>query len=315
LSFAALAASPFHTCGVTDAGVAYCWGYNGSGQLGNGSFKSSSIPVAVSGGFGFSAVAAGSTLGTKIGAFGHTCGLLSSGAAYCWGNNMFGQLGDGSSASSSTPVAVAGGLTFRTLVAGPVHTCGLTSFGAAYCWGGDFGSTPVAVSGDLSFSAIAAGGYYAPSVPDGYRPHTCGLTNAGTAYCWGTNNSGQLGDGSTTSTSTPVAVSGGLTFSAVVPAGGDHTCGLTNLGATYCWGDNYYGELGDGSTTNSSVPVVVSGGLRFSAIAGGGNHTCGRTTNGAFYCWGDNAEGQLGDGSTTSSTVPVRVNGPHGNAP
>src|SRR5437867_985055 len=144
-------------------------------------------------------------LATALAAGGaHACGLSSAGATYCWGDNFYGQLGDGTATSSSIPVAVAGG---------------------------------------LSFSALAAGRY-----------HTCGLTSAGAAYCWGGNYVGQLGDGSTTNSSTPVPVAGGLNFSALTTGVGGHTCGLTMSGAAYCWGGNHIGQLGDGSTTLSSIP-------------------------------------------------------------
>jgi len=346
-----LATGFLHSCGLTSSGAAYCWGWNGIGQLGNGSTTTySSIPVAVAGGFSFSALAAG---------FYHSCGLTSSGAAYCWGTNNYGELGDGSTTSSRTPVAVAGSLTFSTVAAGYRHTCGLTSAGAAYCWGdnsltphevsgglsfralatswshtcgltrvgvaycwGDNssgqlgnGSTtgsaaPVPVSGGLSFSALAAGGVVLstpgliPNVSElGY---TCGLTSPGAAYCWGDNSFGQLGDDSTTNSSTPVAAAGGLSFRTLT-AGYVHSCGLTNAGAAYCWGENSNGQLGDGWTTSSSVPVAVSGGLSFDAVAAGAGHTCGLTSSGAAYCWGNNSEGQLGDGTTTSSSIPVAV--------
>lgn len=267
LRFRAIVAGGVHTCGLTDAGAAYCWGYNGYGQLGNGlPSNANPRPVPVSGGLTFSTLAAGGQ---------HTCGLTTTGAAYCWGYNQFGQVGGGFTGDRATPVAVAGGLTFVALTAGGVHSCGLASAGTAYCWGdngyGELGNgdptgpeqcysgcstRPVIVSGGLIFSAIV-----------GSADHTCGLTGAGAAYCWGDNHQGQLGNGSATSSSIPVAVSGDLSFSAIalggthinVAAAGSHTCGLTTNSGLYCWGNNRSGQLGDGSTTNRSTPVAVSG--------------------------------------------------------
>jgi len=242
-----------HACAVSTSGAVYCWGFNGSGQLGNGSISSSSFPVAVTGGgLTFTAVSAGGY---------HTCGVTTSAAVYCWGSNYNGELGNGSTTPSSAPVAVtAGGLTFSAVSAGSYHTCGLTTSRAVYCWGfngdGQLGngsttssSVPVAVSASgLTFTAVSVGSY-----------HTCGVATSGVAYCWGSGASGQLGTGSGASSLVPVVVSaGGLTFSAV-SAGGYHTCGLSTAGIAYCWGSNDSGELGDGTTTVSAVPVKVAG--------------------------------------------------------
>ncbi len=293
-----------HTCALDNGDVAYCWGGNSYGQLGNDTTTISPFPLAVSGGLTFSSLAAG---------YAHTCGISTAGQAYCWGDNESGALGNpGAGSSSSAPVAVSGGLTFTTLTAGYAHTCGLTVSGKAYCWGADESGelgigtigqdspTPVAVSGGLTFASISAGGVY-----------TCGITTGGAGYCWGSNAYGVLGDGATADSPVPVAVVGALNL-ASISAGVYHTCAVTTNGAAYCWGAGENGQLGTGFTSlNSTTPMAVVGGHTFVSIATGELSTCGITTNGAAYCWGAGSFGELGNGGTTQSTTPQLVSGSH----
>jgi alpha-tubulin suppressor-like RCC1 family protein len=241
-----------------------------------------------------------------------TCGVTTSGAAWCWGNNSLGQLGNGATTNSSIPSAVAGGLSFGSVSVGSLQffSCGLATSGAAYCWGyndyGQLGSgnfanstTPVAVTGNLTFTSLSAG--------EGGQ--ACGLVSGGAAYCWGYNGSGQLGSGSIAYSSSPLPVSGGLSFSTISAGENGTTCAVTTAGAGYCWGYNADGELGNGTTTLSSTPVAVSGGLTFKSISAGFSSSCGLTASGAAWCWGDNIYGELGNGTTVNSTTPVAVGG------
>ena len=299
LVWISVSASADHTCGVTTSGAAYCWGHNGYGAFGNGvSSDNSAVPVAVSGGLTFRFLRAG--YGYTPYGTGYTCGLTSTGRAYCWGANDYGRLGDGSFTGHLTPVPVTGGLTYAGLTAFAFHTCAVTTSGGAYCWGENSAidtsgaasiTTPVAVTGGLTFASVTVG-----------ANHTCGLTTDGIAYCWGLD----LGDSSTTYRLVPTAVVGGLRFTSLT-AGYAHTCGVTPSGAAYCWGDNGSGQLGDGTTASRSMPVAVAGGLTFASLSSGYFHTCGLTGRGAAYCWGSNSWGQFGDGDTTTSLTPVAV--------
>jgi alpha-tubulin suppressor-like RCC1 family protein len=251
----------------------------------------------------------------------YTCGLLTSGLAYCWGWNAFGNLGDGSTTSRALPVAVGGGLTFDSLSVGGGTACALDPTGRAYCWGGgaygELGNgassnrgLPQVVSGGLTYKQIAAGGM-ASTLNYNYSSagHVCAIAGSGTAWCWGANSSGQLGDGTTASRNSPSAVSGGLLFTAIA-AGGSHTCGLTAAGVAYCWGANGSGQLGDGTTTSRNVPTsVLAGGVAFRSLQAGRNYTCGLSTQGYLYCWGGNDFGQFGDGTRNANTVPALAGG------
>ena len=245
----------------------------------------------------------------------HSC-LIRGGAAYCWGDNSAGELGNNTTTSSGTPLPVytggaLSGVTLTQIAAGTTFTCALASTGAAYCWGlgtsGQLGngaavssSAPVAVSGGLIFSQISAGAAFA-----------CGLASAGVAYCCGAGGSGQLGNGTTTAAqSTPTAVSGALTL-ADVDAGGSTACALTTAGAAYCWGSGGSGQLGNGTTTaTQTTPTAVSGALTLAQITVGNTTACGLTSGGAGYCWGAGGSGQLGNGTTTATqTTPTTVSG------
>ncbi|MGH7569479.1 MAG: RCC1 domain-containing protein [Gemmatimonadales bacterium] len=298
-----LSASGDHTCGVTSGNALYCWGANGQGQLGaaTGLARLDSVPLLVSVTLSFASVSAGEE---------YTCGVTTAGAAYCWGDNQYGQLGDGTTTDRSTPVLVSGGLSFTSVSAGLNHTCAVSTGGAAYCWGknalgqlGDGSATdrllPVSVSGGLAFDSVSAGG-----------DHTCGVTTGGVAYCWGLNASGQLGDGTVppANSAIPTPVSGGLSF-ALVHAGFDHTCGVTTGpgGDAYCWGQNTFGQLGDGTALTKTSPVPVSGALSFVSVSTGGWHTCGVTAGAELFCWGRNLDGQFGTGTTDNGRTPTNV--------
>jgi alpha-tubulin suppressor-like RCC1 family protein len=305
LHFVQVSAGYYYSCGVTTDQRAYCWGENVYGKLGDGTNTRRLTPVAVIGGHRFRQVDAGLF---------HTCGLTPSDEAFCWGYNRYGQLGDGSEFNQrQRPVRVAGGLTFRRVIAGGIHTCGVTTGFRAYCWGngshGQIGDgktylrrTPRLVTGGLSFRQVHAG-----------NTHSCGLTTENRAYCWGGNDRGQLGDGTTIQRLKPVAVSGGLQFNGISPSE-VHTCGVTTGSRAYCWGWRHYGQLGDGSQLGDDTPrlspVAVVGGLRFSAVSAGGAHSCGVTTGNAGYCWGQDSAGELGDGSQTTTSTPVAVAAP-----
>ncbi|MFL5495278.1 MAG: RCC1 domain-containing protein [Gemmatimonadales bacterium] len=243
-----------HTCGVTYADRrVYCWGYNRFGQLGDGTTTQHLTPIPVLGGHEFRQVTAGDW---------HTCGVTTSNQPYCWGRDDVGQLGnDPEKRTRLRPVLVAGGYQFRQLDAGSYHTCAVTTDNRAFCWGGGSDGqigdgktlarfTPRAVAGGLSFTRVSGGVF-----------HTCGETTNNLAYCWGNNTFGQLGNGGPEGTDQlkPVAVAGGLHFEQV-SAGGNHTCGTTSAAVAYCWGYNFFGQLGDGNTAESPIPVPVAGG-------------------------------------------------------
>ena len=226
----------------------------------------------------------------------HSCALLASGGVQCWGFNGFGQLGNGTTTSSSTPVSVYGMTTAQSVSAGGTHSCAALASGGVQCWGangtGQLGngttassSTPVPVSGITTAQSVSAG-----------SSHSCALLATGGVQCWGFNGNGQLGNGTTTTISTPVAVSF-ITTAQSVSAGGSHSCALLASGAAQCWGLNSAGQLGDGTTTSSSTPVpVFRMGSGATAVAAGGAHSCARLNSSQLRCWGSNASGQLGDG-------------------
>ena len=294
LSFKSISAGEGgHTCAVTTTGAGYCWGVNGSGQLGIGSTNNQSTPTPVTGGLSFSMISGG---------YGFSCGLTTAGAGYCWGQDAYGQLGDGTNVTARTsPTSVSGARTYSSMSAGSEHACAITAGGTVYCWGhNDLGAIGDGTNTDRSVPT-AVGGTFASFVAG--TLFTCALNSTGTAYCWGKNhNFAQLGDGTYTDRGVPTAVAGGRTYTSI-SVGGTSACGSTSTGS-YCWGQGTSGQIGDGTTSSRTTPGLVSGGLNFSSVTAGNSFACGTTASGS-YCWGLNDQGQLGDDSSTNRSVPT----------
>jgi alpha-tubulin suppressor-like RCC1 family protein len=276
-------------------------GATGSSSGGGDDASAGVIDVAVPSAGAATSVAAGSQ---------HTCAIGTGGIVYCWGSNVNGQLGDGTTTDSWVPVAVSGlAPGVAAIAAGAFHTCALTSGangGTVQCWGrndhGQLGNgsnadspLPVAVTGlGSNVTAIAAGGL-----------HTCALGGSGVS-CWGDNEHGQLGNGAMTDSPMPVMVTGVLPGAATIAAGGAHTC--VSGGGVQCWGFDANGQLGNGSTTDSLLPVsVMAVASGVSAVSAGGAHTCALAYGGTLQCWGYGLYGQIGDDAIADCLMPTTV--------
>lgn len=334
-----LAVGESHACVVVSGGGVKCWGWNASGQLGDGSTTNRSTPVDV---LAVGESSGGATLTNvkeiSAGNF-HTCALMNDNSVTCWGSGSSGQLGDARSTSSTSPVIVvatgqtAGGTALSdvsSVAAGGSHTCALMTSGGVKCWGsnqdgalGDSTTNPrsapinVVATGEASASGTPLSDIVA--ISGGKFNSTCAITSAGGVKCWGDNSNGKLGDGSTTARRTPIDVTDGGSAMLGVSAishGASHTCALTTSGSAKCWGWNFYGQLGDGTSTQSNSPISVvatgqtSGGTAISGLSSisvGAEHTCALTVAGGAKCWGRNVRGQVGDGSTTGRLTAVDV--------
>jgi alpha-tubulin suppressor-like RCC1 family protein len=297
-----------YTCVRLPDGTVHCTGRNQFAQHGNGNLDNSTVLNPVSGITNATRVLAGDE---------YACALLADGTVKCWGLGESGQRGDGTFSTfppGDVPVTV-GGLTGAVgLATGYGHTCVRLADATMRCWGenrqGQLGNgataspgtpQPVTVNGITGVSAFTNGAY-----------HTCAVPADGKVRCWGRNDAGQLGDGTVTSSSTPLQVetgSGPLTGVTALAGGGAHTCALRANGTVRCWGENNQGQLGDGSTSGSRNGVEVTGISTAVAISAGWEHTCAVLADGGVRCWGANALGQLGDGTTTNRTTPVPASG------
>jgi alpha-tubulin suppressor-like RCC1 family protein len=294
LRFVQLTAGGVHVCGLTDTGAAYCWGLNGEGQLGDGTRENRLVPTPVSSPTPFVALDAGHNFTCGLTAAGrpfcwgandirqlglpstgtgdrrltptevtgspdlarlslgilHACGITAAGAGWCWGWNEYDQLGNGHGTASEGPTAVQGGFLFDEMSSGYIATCGGSAAGAVYCWGGQYGgrlagnpsAIPTPIAGGVSLHGLSSG-----------ASHWCGIGDT-QSYCWGSNGSGQLGNGTTTASATPVAVNSQTALAQIAPAK-DHTCAVSVERVLYCWGVGI--AIGNGLTLPQPSPTLV----------------------------------------------------------
>ncbi|MFC2176177.1 hypothetical protein ACFLR1_04320 [Bacteroidota bacterium] len=275
-------------------------GWNGAGQLGDGTTTSRATPVAISGLSDITAITGG---------YRHSLFLKNDGTVWASGWNAYGTLGDGTTTDRLTPVQVSGLSGITAIAAGQNHSLFLKNDGTVWSCGyngsGALGdatnttrTTPVQVSGLSAITSIAVGGY-----------HSLFLKNDGSVWACGYNSTGQLGDGTYTTRLTPVQVIG-LSGITAIAGGKGHSLFLKDDGSVWACGGNQSGQLGDGTTISfRNIPVAVIGLSGISAIAGGGNHSLFLKNDGSVWACGRNDQGQLGDGTFADRTTPVQVIG------
>lgn len=297
-----LASGMAHSCALKPDGSIMCWGNNFYGSLGNDSTTNATSPVYVFGISDAKAVGVGNE---------HSCAIKSNNRVACWGKNDEGQLGNNSLDNSSTPVEVKSLINVQSLGVGATHNCAVTSDLKVKCWGdnsyGQLGNTAIGTSEDSLLPLEVNNFNDAMTVAAG-KYNSCAIKRGGSVWCWGHGFFGQLGDGKSNvvQSVTPVQVTG-ITNAISISVGDRFACALTADGKAWCWGRNQYGQLGNNSTLDSSIPVEVQGATG-NSIAAGANHACLTSLTGV-YCWGASGWGNMGNGSSLSSLVPVSTAG------
>ncbi|HQY65355.1 MAG: hypothetical protein IPF92_18180 [Myxococcales bacterium] len=300
-----IAAGAQHTCVAQVDGTVSCWGFNVSGQLGNGSTTTATTPTPTRVLVDALRLGAGSS---------HTCAVRRNGELACWGSNATGQLGNASTTSTNVPIPLQDLQNVKGLTLGQSHSCAFTSTGDAFCWGENFNGQLATTGASREVLPRKCSGVSGVTAMAASNDSTCAVVANGGVVCWGKDDLGQLGKGvaggAKNPTPTPVQ---GVAGATAIAAGAEHFCALTGEGTVFCWGSNRIGQLGssaggrDGGGAEIVRPTVVAG-LSAVAIGAGGEHTCAVKTDDGIACWGDNGHGELGIGlSKASSSLPVAV--------
>lgn len=294
-------------------------GYNGPTGMGTPGATPSSVaaltgsnatsaPAPTSGGSLNANVSSGAVASNVSAGSNFSCSLLQGGSVQCWGINTDGQLGNGSTLASTTPVIVTGLSNIAQLSVGADHACAVLHNGVVKCWGNNAnGQLGVAKIQDATRPVTVKIGASVTSVASGYD-YTCALLSSGNVECWGGDTFGQSGNSTNTSIAAPKVVSG-VSGVRQIAVNLNHTCALLSSGSIECWGANNDGQLGNGSTQNSPTPVAVTGLKSVVQVAVGANSSCAILSGGTVECWGYNGDGELGNNTLSSSSTPVTVVG------
>jgi alpha-tubulin suppressor-like RCC1 family protein len=281
----------------------WTWGHNNVGQLGTSNILHRSSPVqTIAGGTNWKKVSIGAQ---------HMLAIKNDGTLWAWGHNEYGQLGNNSTAHRSSPVqTIAGGANWAKVACGDYHTLAIKNDGTLWAWGrnvhGQLGDNST-VRRSSPVQTIAGGSTW-KDVSSGYG-YTAAIKNDGTLWAWGYNVHGQLGNNSTAHRSSPVqTIAGGANW-AKVACGDYHTLAIKNDGTLWAWGNNTYGQLGDGTFTHRSSPVQIGTGQNWNKIAAGLTHSFGMKTDGTLWSWGNNSNGELGLNVGTSFNSPQQISG------
>ena len=285
-----------HTLAIKVDGTLWAWGWNNTGQLGDGTTIDKHSPVQTGTATNWTHVAAG---------YRHSLGIKADGTLSAWGYNYYGQLGDGTTTNRNSPVKIGVATDWAQVIAEQYFTLAIRTDGTLWAWGwnsygklGDGTTTdkhsPIQIGNDNNWAQVTAGSNY-----------TIAVKTDGTLWAWG-GNGGQLGDGTTTDKHSPVQI-GFDTDLVQVESGFSHTLATKTDGTLWAWGWNSYGELGDGTTTNKFYPVQIDTATNWLRVAGGGFHSIAIKTDNTLWTWGRNNYGQLGNWTTTNSSFPIEL--------
>ena len=293
-----ISAGGLHSFGLKSDGTLWAWGFNDHGELGDGTTNSQAAPVQIGTDNNWITVSAGMY---------HSIALKSNGSLWAWGYNADGAVGDGTGITQYSPVQIGIDNKWTAITASQLHSIGLKSDGSLWTWGynadGELGDgttvsrlSPIKIGAENDWVSIAAG-----------ASHSFGSKSDGTVWAWGYNSEGQLGDGTTLLKTDPIQTSVILKDWLILSGGDNHSVGLKLDGKLWSWGDNSFGQLGDGTIIQRKSPVQIGTGNNWISIDAGAWHNLALRSDGTLWAWGQNIKNQLGDGTTVNKIIPVQI--------